>query len=154
MRAVVELERDRGLADEAVAGRVFEARAERVRGADEEEVAARQRNDAALVLRHRARRDGRHRAFGDEARDGGERVAREERGEPVDVLVEPERAAVREDAAQAQRGHPQLLAADGVREEALLRRGEKRVEARGGVWVAGKAEDLAGGERTMLNAEC
>ena len=154
VRAVVELERDRGLAHEAVAGRVFEAGAERVRGADEEEVAARERDDAALVLRHRARRDGRHRARGDEAPDGGERIAREERGELLHVLVQAERAAPREDAAKAQRGHPQLLAADGVREEALLRRGEQRVEARGGVRVAGEAEDLAGRERTMLNAEC
>ena len=123
-------------------------------GADEEEVSARERDDAAFVLRHRARRDGRHRTVGDEARDGGERVAGEERGEPVDVLVEPERAAVREDAAQAQRGHAQLLSADGVREEALLRRGEKRVEARGGAFVAGEAEDLAGSQFAMLNAEC
>ena len=88
------------------------------------------------------------------ARDPLAAVAREERGERVDVLVEAERTAVRENAAQAQRGHPQLLAADGVREEALLRRGEQRVEARGRVRVAGEAEDLAGRERTMLNAEC
>ena len=124
-----------------------------MRGADEEEVAARERDDAALVLRHRARRDGRHCARGDEARDGGERVAREERGELLHVLVQAERAAPREDAAKAQRGHPQLLAADGVREEALLRRGEQRVEARGGAGVACEAEDLAGRERRATSDE-
>ena len=49
-------------------------------------------------------------------------------------------------AAKISHENSQLLAADGVREEALLRRGEERVEALGGAFVAGEAEDLAGGE--------
>ena len=99
--------------------------------------------DAAEKLQ----RSGMDDAVREEAAHRGERVAREFVRERVDVLVQIERAAPREHAAQAQRGHAKLLAAHRRGRLARRRSRERGVE-RGKIGgLLRQADNLAGGER-------